>query len=60
VAGALGLTRFIDSLLYEIPGTDPFTFVAAALGLMLIVLFASALPAWRAAKVDPMIALRAE
>jgi predicted permease len=60
VIGALGLTHFISSQLYGIPSTDPFTFVVAPLGLMLIVLLASLLPARRAAKVDPMVALRCE
>jgi ABC-type antimicrobial peptide transport system permease subunit len=60
VIGALGLTHFISSQLYGIPSTDPFTFVVAPLGLMLIVLLASLLPARRAAKVDPIVALRAE
>jgi ABC-type antimicrobial peptide transport system permease subunit len=60
VVGALGLTRFISTQLYGIPSTDPVTFVVAAAGLMLIVLLASLLPARRAARVDPMVALRCE
>ncbi len=60
VAGAIGLTHFIGSQLYGVPGIDPVTFSAAVFGLMLIVLLASSLPARRASKVDPMIALRAE
>ncbi|HWA85344.1 MAG TPA: ABC transporter permease [Opitutus sp.] len=60
MVGAWGLTGFISGLLYEVPSTDPLTFVLAAFGLMLIVLLASVLPARRAAKVDPMVALRCE
>jgi predicted permease len=60
IVGAWGLTRFIGRLLYEVPSTDPWTFVLSALGLMLIVVVASALPARKAAKVDPMVALRCE
>jgi putative ABC transport system permease protein len=60
VAGALGLTRFVQSLLYEVQPTDPPTFVAVLLLLLSVSVAASYLPARRAMRVDPMVALRYE
>jgi predicted permease len=60
VAGALGLTRFLRSLLYEVQPTDPPTFIAALLLLVSVSVAASYLPAKRAVRVDPMVALRYE
>jgi len=57
LAGALGLTRVIASLLFGVNATDPFTFVAIALLLGAVAFLASYLPARRAAKLSPMIAL---
>jgi predicted permease len=60
LAGAFALTRFLQSLLFGINATDPFTFVGIALLLAAIALVASYIPARRAARVDPMISLRDE
>ena len=57
---ALGITRMISSFLYGVQPTDPVTFAAVALLLVVIVFLACYLPARRAARVDPMIALRYE
>ena len=60
VVGALALARLMKSLLFGVGAADPITFVAVALLLMLVALLACWLPARRATKVDPMIALRCE
>ncbi len=60
VAGAVALTRFIASSLYGVTGTDPLTLIGTAVTLVAVALFACWLPAWRATRVDPLIALRAE
>jgi putative ABC transport system permease protein len=58
--GALGVTRFMASLLYGISPSDPPTYFALTIVLALVGFLACWLPARRAASVDPMVALRAE
>lgn len=60
VAGALALTRLLSGFLFGITPTDPATFASVALLLSLVALGASYVPARRAAKVDPLVALRVE
>ena len=57
---SLGITRFMKSLLLGISSTDALTFSAVALLLSAVVLVACFIPAWRAMRVDPMLALRHE
>ena len=60
VAGSLAVTRVMRSLLFGVSATDPLTFVAMILLLIAAALLACYIPARRAAKVDPMVALRYE
>jgi len=58
LAGALALTRFLGSLLFHVKATDPATFLAVALILTAVALLATYIAARRAARIDPMAALR--
>ncbi len=58
--GALGLTRFISSLVFEVSPTDPLTFAGVSVILMVTSFLACFIPARRASRVDPIVALRYE
>jgi ABC-type antimicrobial peptide transport system permease subunit len=60
LVGAAGIARFLSGLLYGVAPTDPGTFAALAAVMALVTVAACYLPARRAAKLDPTLALRAE
>jgi putative ABC transport system permease protein len=60
LAAAFGLTRSIQSLIFGIAPNDPLTFATVALVLSTVALIACGVPAWRAARIDPILALRQE
>lgn len=60
LGASFALSRLLRSLLFEVSAADPLTYVGVALLLLTIAVLACVVPARRAAKVDPMIALRCE
>jgi ABC-type antimicrobial peptide transport system permease subunit len=60
LAGAFASSRFLASVLYGVKPSDPLTLIAVSLLLLAVTLIASLIPARRAAKVEPMVALRYE
>lgn len=60
IGGAIGLTRLLEDLLFQTTTTDPATFAGVGVFFTAIALLACLIPAWRALRVDPMVAFRAE
>ena len=60
LCGSVMLTRFLQTMLFEIKPTDPITFTALTILLAGVALMASFIPARRASQIDPLVALRHE
>jgi putative ABC transport system permease protein len=60
LAASVGVTRLITSLLFGTQPLDPMVFVVVSVTLLLVAAVACLLPAWRASRLDPIVALRSE
>jgi putative ABC transport system permease protein len=60
VAGALALSRALATLVFDVPVRDPLTYAAVAATLAIVALAACVIPARKASRVDPMVALRCD
>ena len=60
LAAALALSRVVSSLIYGVRATDPLTFAAVALLLLMVGIFATMIPAYRATRIEPVRILREE
>jgi ABC-type antimicrobial peptide transport system permease subunit len=60
LAAALALSRVVASLIFGVRATDPLTFAAVALLLLLVGIFATIIPAYRATRIEPVRILREE
>lgn len=60
IGASFGITRYLTSILYDVKAGDPVTLVMATLLLLLVAVVACFVPAWRATRVDPLVALRCE
>ena len=58
LAGAFALTRFLEKMLFSVSASDTLTFAGAGVVLAAVAIVASLIPAWRAARIDPLTALR--
>jgi ABC-type antimicrobial peptide transport system permease subunit len=58
LVGALALSRVLASLVFDVPVRDPLTYLVVAIALAIVALAACVIPARKASRVDPMVALR--